>query len=317
MKERSFGISGSTIKFIALLSMIIDHIGGAVLFRLYQNDLSWHTPYWVCRSIGRAAFPLFCFLLVEGFLHTRSVAKYARNLILFAFISEIPFNLALENTWIQLDVNFFLHGYFKGTHQNVFFTLFIGLVMLSAMRRALEKEDWNPAYRFLVYPIAFLAGALSVHALATSKSGELISLVPYTARFYLMAVLAGAGAVVLAVFLGKNTTADRRISAAFAALAISLAYLAAGWFYVDYHGFGVLTIAILYLFRNRNRTLGFAAAVLLLTLMDPLEAWAMPAIIFIALYNGRRGLKVKYFFYIIYPLHFIILYLVCILLKIT
>ena len=318
MNERRLGLNGSTIKIIALITMFIDHFGGSVFDRLCAIDmLTWHTPYVICRAIGRLAFPLYCFLLVEGFLHTRSVAKYARNLFLFALISEIPFNLALYNSVIQLDVRFFLHGWFRGTHQNVFFTLLIGLLMMAAIRQAYEKENWNPACRFLVYPIAFGAGALAVHALATSQAGKLISLVPYTPRFYLMAVLAGAGAAAVAAVLGKNTAPDRKISVALSTLAILIAYLAAGWFCVDYRGFGILAIAACYLLRNRSRVLGFALACLILTIMDPLEAWSMPGLVLIALYNGRRGFGGKYFFYVFYPLHLAVLYLVCILLKIT
>ena len=54
------GISGSALKIIAIISMLIDHIGAVFLG-------SYYTPYYICRLIGRIAFPIFCFLLVEGF----------------------------------------------------------------------------------------------------------------------------------------------------------------------------------------------------------------------------------------------------------
>lgn len=91
------------LKLIALITMIIDHTG-AIFFS--GQDLY--------RIIGRLAFPIYCFLLVEGFFHTKSREKYATRLFIFALISELPFDYA-----------FF--GGLNGSHQNIFFTLFLGL----------------------------------------------------------------------------------------------------------------------------------------------------------------------------------------------
>ena len=91
------------LKLIALITMIIDHTG-AIFFS--GQDLY--------RIIGRLAFPIYCFLLVEGFFHTKSREKYAARLFVFALISELPF-----------DYTFF--GGLNGSHQNIFFTLFLGL----------------------------------------------------------------------------------------------------------------------------------------------------------------------------------------------
>ena len=126
-----WGISGSTLKIIALVTMLTDHIGAAIIepvliqkaermhiqWGSYSDliliDKTLGTAYIAMRYIGRIAFPIFCFLLVEGFLHTRNVRRYAFRLFLFALISEIPFDLA------------FHHQLFCMDYQNVFFTLFI------------------------------------------------------------------------------------------------------------------------------------------------------------------------------------------------
>lgn len=105
-------MSSNLLKWVALITMIIDHTG-AVLFPQYR----------VMRVIGRISFPIYCFLLVQGRAHTRNVWKYAIRLIVFAVISEPFYDLAFYKTvWY-------------GEHQNVFWTLAIGLLMLIAMQK--------------------------------------------------------------------------------------------------------------------------------------------------------------------------------------
>ena len=87
-------------------------------------DITW---YYLMRSVGRVSFPLFCFLIVEGFLHTRDRRKYGRNLFVFALISEIPYNLTHG-------------GHLYGWGQNVFFTLFMGFLALCVVSR---WEEWR------------------------------------------------------------------------------------------------------------------------------------------------------------------------------
>ena len=132
------GLTGNTLKLIAIFTMLIDHIGAAVIEAgiLSSNDMArmmailetergmqWYLADIVLRLIGRLAFPIFCFLLVEGFTHTGNEAKYARNLLLFALISEIPFALA-----------FFGRLFFPGA-QNVYFTLFLGVEMMCFLKK--------------------------------------------------------------------------------------------------------------------------------------------------------------------------------------
>ena len=83
----------NVLKIIAVISMIIDHIG---LFILDNNI--------ICRCIGRLAFPLFAFFISEGMIYTRSRKKYVLNLSIFALISQIPFSLLIN--WYNLNILF-------------------------------------------------------------------------------------------------------------------------------------------------------------------------------------------------------------------
>jgi hypothetical protein len=104
------GFSGFVFKIFAIISMCIDHIG-AVMF-----------PEWTwMRIIGRFAFPIFCFFLAEGAYYTSNIRKYEMRLLLFAILSEVPFDLAFYRQPV--------YWY----HQNVFFTLFFGLLTLDLL----------------------------------------------------------------------------------------------------------------------------------------------------------------------------------------
>lgn len=105
-------LSGSALKLIAIFSMVTDH---CAYFLMEQG-----TPlYEAMRCFGRIAFPVFAFLIAEGFAHTRNRTRYFLTLCVFAIISELP--------WYQLNGN-------DGTH-NVMFTLALGVVTLAIIDR--------------------------------------------------------------------------------------------------------------------------------------------------------------------------------------
>lgn len=109
-------LDGFYLKLIAVVTMIIDHIG----LTLFPGEMGW-------RIIGRLAFPIYCFLLVEGFYYTKDIRKYITRLAIFAVISELPFDMVANNAWIDL------------TSQNVFFTLLIGLVTIYFINRQFNE----------------------------------------------------------------------------------------------------------------------------------------------------------------------------------
>lgn len=138
--SKKFGISAAVLKWIAVVTMIIDHFAVAV----YPQFASYtYSVYYVMRKIGRIAFPIYCFLLVEGFFHTKNVTKYFRNCFVFAILSEIPFNMAIFGKI------FYPRG------QNVYFTLCIGLAALMILNKLRERQA--PQYMLLQVLIVVLA----------------------------------------------------------------------------------------------------------------------------------------------------------------
>lgn len=159
MNKKFCCLSGSTLKIIAIIAMFLDHFAASILFYgvlapaapISEGTELWtvYQIYEVLRTIGRIAFPIFCFLLVEGFVHTSNRKKYAFRLLLFACLSEVPFDLAVFNTWFTLE------------HQNVFFTLFLGFLTIWAMEYFQpQKESLRMPIQFMILVIGSLAALL-------------------------------------------------------------------------------------------------------------------------------------------------------------
>ena len=126
------------LKVLAMVTMIIDHVGSHLVDRsiiIFETETYTLTLYRLMRDIGRLAFPLFCFLLIEGYLHTRSKVRYGVSLGVMALISEIPFDLEHYNKLFDL------HG------QNIFFTLLLGYLAICAV------EQWKSSHPILLIPV--------------------------------------------------------------------------------------------------------------------------------------------------------------------
>lgn len=128
-------LSGSSLKIIAVLSMVIDHCA----YYLLEHGT---VLYEAMRCVGRIAFPVFAFLIAEGFSHTRNKRSYFVQLLGFAFFSEIP--------W------FLLNGA-DGTH-NVMFTLALGVVALTLLDRCCEHKVLSFMAVCLVAVLAYYMG---------------------------------------------------------------------------------------------------------------------------------------------------------------
>ena len=104
------GLTSNMLRAIAVLLMISDHV-----WATYMSFGNWMT------YIGRMAFPIFAFQIAEGFVHTKNFKKYALRLLGFALVSELPFNLFYSSRW------------FNPYHQNVLFTLLLGLMAIKVL----------------------------------------------------------------------------------------------------------------------------------------------------------------------------------------
>ena len=210
-KNNKVGIDAFTLKMIAAVTMLIDHTG-----------YIFFPQYVFLRIIGRIAFPIFAFLIVEGFMHTRNVKKYIYRMIAFALITEIPFDFAFYGT-----VNW--------GHQNVLITFTLALLALYIDRQYSRK----------------------------------------------VGIAAAFGLALLAEFIGS-----------------------------DYGMFGVIVVMMFYWNYDRfYNKLIFGTATLTL-LVSSYQIFDVMAMIPIGLYNGKKGIGFKYFFYVFYPGHLLILYLI-------
>ncbi|MBR4313297.1 MAG: hypothetical protein IKP66_00120 [Lachnospiraceae bacterium] len=139
-KKREIGFSHNALTIIAMFSMLLDHIAFVLIqngklygydMALYENAISlpearpWVILCKILRMFGRIAFPIYSFLIVEGFRKTGNIFRYLLRILLLAFISEVPFDLIIFNKCFSYDCLML---------QNVLFTYFIGLLMLIGVK---------------------------------------------------------------------------------------------------------------------------------------------------------------------------------------
>lgn len=313
------GITGSTLKIIAIIFMLIDHAAAVILARQLMatgymeamqsgelaDAMGWLMDHLVLfysydfmRMAGRIAFPIFCFMIVEGFQKTRDVKKYLARLAVFALISEIPFDLAVTGK------------VFAWGHQNVFFTLFLGLFTL-CVYEYFAKNEMHKVLKVIVS----VTGALLPAAYITICFANLIGLREVAPLLIAGGILCVAFAIAYLVYGKKKGARQAQVLAADITVLMLVMYLA-DLLYTDYSGMGVLTIVVMYLLRKR-KVLAMTMGCVVLCVMSFSEITAFFALIPIALYNGERGKGgkgAKYFFYAFYPAHLLLLYIISVVL---
>ena len=247
-------LSGYHLKYIALFSMLLDHIG--VIYQSYLSKMA----YFLLRAVGRLSFPLFCFILIEGFFHTKNRKKYQVRLLIFALLSEIPYDLSFQ--YLPADtLDSLLHSQqlpfrtFSSAfqEQNVLFTLFLGFTAMIFMENVSQYRR-NIFYKNIDILIIFCC----LSEVFQTDCGA---------------------AGILCIF----------------------------FFYSIYKKRGDCT----YLPLKPGLIGTLPAALPLLTYVSPfpVQVFALADSLILHCYSGEKGRGWKYFFYLFYPLHLLILYL--------
>lgn len=189
--------SGAMLKWIAIASMAIDHLAASVLQTVIMTQQiqgadasSLFDAYSAMRRIGRIAFPIYCFMIVEGFTHTHSRQKYLCNLILFACISEIPFDLA------------FSQEIFDPMSQNVYFTLALGLISIWALDEITKRMRGVPRMLVCILLVVAVYAAGDFAEIDYGGYGPLAIIILYETKDNRL-LQCIAGAVIFAIIPGE------------------------------------------------------------------------------------------------------------------
>ena len=127
------GISSFMLHIIAMLLMLCAHLWATIL-----SQYGWLT--WV----GRLAYPIFAFMLVEDYFHTHNLKKYLGRLLFWALLSELPFNLMYGGSLIY------------PFHQNVLWTFLLGLLCITVIEKTRHKG--KPLLTLVVFLLSAVAG---------------------------------------------------------------------------------------------------------------------------------------------------------------
>ena len=125
MEKKGKLLPQEILKLIACITMLIDHFGAAIVPRLAMANVD--TVYYICRSIGRLSFPIYCFLLAEGMRHTRNPGKYLLRLGFGILLAELPYDLMR-------------YGEVNWASQSAMVTLTLGAAMLLCMQK--NQKSW-------------------------------------------------------------------------------------------------------------------------------------------------------------------------------
>ena len=128
---------GFILKMIAIVTMVIDHTAVAFI------DAIPYDIYIIMRIIGRIAMPIFCYLIVEGVLHTGHFPKYALRMLAFAILSEVPFDYIITRSFVSFD------------YQNVMWTLLFGMLTIYICDKARQKDKLLFVCVCIIVPLFF------------------------------------------------------------------------------------------------------------------------------------------------------------------
>ena len=151
--------SGAQLKYIAFLSMLADHVNKALIYPFLSGEGILQHISDVFDILGRIAFPLFAFFLVEGFFKTGNRKKYLASLLIFGIISEIPFDMALSGVFFEPNSN------------NIMFTLALMLITIWIIDTL--KEKMQNMSKYIWYPFSFvIVGIMCIISMVTGLDYE-------------------------------------------------------------------------------------------------------------------------------------------------
>ncbi len=151
--------SGAQLKYIAFLSMLADHVNKALIYPFLSGEGILQRISDAFDILGRIAFPLFAFFLVEGFFKTGNRKKYLASLLIFGIISEIPFDMALSGVFFELNSN------------NIMFTL--ALMLITIWTIDILKEKMQNMSKYTWYPVSFvIVGIMCIISMVTGLDYE-------------------------------------------------------------------------------------------------------------------------------------------------
>ncbi|WP_273320300.1 TraX family protein [Vallitalea guaymasensis] len=237
-------MTSTKLKIIACITMLIDHLG-YTFFMQYSS----------LRIIGRIAFPIFAFLIAEGYYHTHDVKKYFKRLIIFGLISQIPYALFSNFYLFMYDSKYFTDISMYVNDFNIFFTLALGLL-------AIYMYDKHK--KIGIIALIVLSVLIEVFKIPIEYS--------YFGIF-----------IILGFYVFRDSFWKQSLSLV---IITSL-----------YH---VRLILVRILIRN--------GTIQDFTPYMFTQFWCVLALIFIYLYNGKKGRDIKYIFYAFYPVHLLIIF---------
>ena len=294
MSKKFAFLSSFWIKIIAFLTMTIDHIGWALAEFVGENYFLVNP----CRFIGRFALPLFCFMIVEGVIHTRHFGKYALRLGIMA--------TAISIAMVVVEYAPIFKGFSMWGEGNIFIDLLLGALAVYLLKR---KEIWMKLLSVLIVAFSVVSFAVNCYE---AGAHALVYWFPFFLRpqydwLSIMMMIGFAFAYVLkdwALEYHESKTGIEKASLEGTFLSRNLANVfAAGMLIVISTVFYVAGVVMAQDFVYWN---------------NGLQAAAMFSGAFILLYNGRRGYNAKWFeygSYLYYPLHLILIFGIAMLLA--
>ena len=159
-------LNGAHLKYIAFISMLIDHVNKAIILPYLEVGSTLSKISTVFDILGRIAFPLFSFFIVEGFFRTHSRKKYLLNLLFFAIISEVPYDMFSSKVFLEFRLN------------NVLFSLALSLIFIWILDEFRNKFEDKIGKKWLLFSIPllilmyfvsiFVSGDYDFHAILTA-----------------------------------------------------------------------------------------------------------------------------------------------------